>query len=216
MPVHTKPGMIWQPSTSSMTAESARHANFSNGPLDLNFIDPTPSILSSFDELMFRSGIATANWHNLTNLTDAGLSPNQTIYAHQSNTRNVFNSDLRWWAGAVAFDVITILIILPMFNHFWTHDRHRTFSPLEVALAFDSPLLKNVHSTAGACGTIRELGDVEVRFGAVQSEETPSYQGKVITEDRSDQGGGDSFARRLGIERTANVIRPRMNVQFVH
>ena len=165
---------------------------------------------------MFRSGIATANWHNLTNLIDSGLSPNQTIYAHQSNTRNVFNSDLRWWAGAAAFDLLTILIILPMFNHFWTHDRHRTFSPLEVALAFDSPLLKSVHSTAGAYGTICELGDVEVRFGAVQSEGTPSYQRKVITDDDSSQVEGDSFARRLGIERAANVIRPRKNVQFVN
>ena len=48
MPVHTKPGMIWQPETTTMTAEAARHANFSNGPLDLNFFAPTPSILSDF------------------------------------------------------------------------------------------------------------------------------------------------------------------------
>ena len=200
-----------------MTAESARHANFSNGPRDLNFFDPTPSILLNFDELMFRSGIATANWHNLTNLTDAGLSSNQTIYARQSKTQNVFNSDLRWWAGAAAFDLLTILIILPMFNHWWTHDRHRTFSPLEVALAFDSPLLKNVHSTAGAGGTISQLGDTKIRFGAVQKEGTSPYHDTVNSDDAvgSGNGGGDSFARRLGIERTANVIRPRKNVHFV-
>lgn len=200
-----------------MTAESARHANFSNGPLDLNFFDPTPGILSDFDELMFRSGIATAHWNNLTNLTDAGLSPKQTIYAQQSNTRNVFKSDLRWWAGAAAFDLLTILIILPMFNHFWTHDRHRTFSPLEVALAFDSPLLKDVHSTAGASGTIHHLGDVEVRFGAVQKEGVSPYQGKVSSDEAvgPGDGAGDSFARRLGIGRIENVVRPRKNVQFV-
>lgn len=63
-------------------------------------------------------------------------------------------------------DLLTIFIILPLFNRWWNFERSRTLSPFELALAFDSPLVKNVPSTAGAEGVIRRLGNVRVQFKA--------------------------------------------------
>ena len=208
--------MTWQPSTTTMSAEAARHANFSNVPQDLNFRDPTPSIISNFNELMFRSGIATANWSNLTSLIDPGLSPKQTIKAQQTKTNNVFKSDLRWWAGAAAFDVLTILIVLPMFSNWWVLDRHRTLSPLELALVFNTPLLENVHSTAGARGVVHQLGDLRVRFGAVEEEKISLTKSNddMLGTGLSSENTNHISRWRLGIGRTENVVSPLNGMEF--
>src|ERR1700761_1838206 len=159
------PGEIWEQNTLTYNAEALQHTNLSNGHNDANFLDPMPTIISYFNELMFRSGIATAAWSNLTNLIDPGLSSKQIIQAQQVKQQPIARSDLRWWAGAAVIDLLTILVVLPLFNHWWSFDRSRTLSPLELAVAFDAPLVREVPSTRGADGVIQQVGDVRVRFG---------------------------------------------------
>ena len=103
-------------------------------------------------------------------------------------------SDLRWWAGAAALDILTILVVLPLFNHWWTFDRARTLSPLELAVAFNAPLVRNIPSTSGAEGVVKDLGDVRVRFGAFAEDDGLSANNRAQT-----------LRSRLGIGRAENM-----------
>ena len=49
----------------------------------------------SLNELMFRAGVYTTGWANLTSLIDEGLPIAQTVPAKQTVTHNVYKSDLR-------------------------------------------------------------------------------------------------------------------------
>lgn len=102
-------------------------------------------------------------------------------------------------AGSAILDLLTILVVLPLFNHWWSFDRSRTLSPLELAVAFDAPLVREVPSTGGADGVIQRIGDVRVRFGAVT--ETPSVREGRFSEDRS-----GNVQLHLGIGKAENVI----------
>ena len=205
MAVPPDPGEIWQQNTLTYNAEALQHTNLSNGYNDANFLDPTPTIISYFNELMFRGGIATAAWSNLTDLIDPGLSSKQIVQAQQLKKQTIARSDLRWWAGAAIIDLLTILVVLPLFNHWWSFDRSRTLSPLELAMAFDAPLVREVPSTGGAHGVIQQIGDVRVRFGAVvrtddlaENDETPGVREGRFSENRN--------RSRLGIGNAENVI----------
>lgn len=62
---------------------------------DRAFSDPTTDVLSSFNSLMFRTGIVAAKFSNTSSLMDEGLSVNQTVTAQETRTLEVFRSDLR-------------------------------------------------------------------------------------------------------------------------
>lgn len=208
MQVPPAPHEIWEQNTLSYNAEALKHANLSNGFSDSNFLDPMPTIISYFNELMFRGGISTAAWSNLTDLIDPGLSSKQIVQAQQLKKEPITRSDLRWWAGAAVLDLLTILVVLPLFNHWWSFDRSRTLSPLELAVAFDAPLVREVPSAGGADGAIRQIGDVRVRFGAVvrtdnlaENTETPGFGEGRFSENRN-----RSVQSHLGIGKVENVI----------
>lgn len=163
--------------------------------------------------MAFRAGVATAQWANITQLMDLGLTPKQIVTFEQHTTGSMFRSNLKWWAGATALDVLTILIVLPLFNRWWIFDRFRSLSPFEVALAFNASLLKSIPSNAGAEGVIQELGHLQVRFGAVAQAETEVEK----SDDASGQtpGQGNSSGQRLGVNRMDKVEIPRKGTKII-
>jgi hypothetical protein len=208
---------VWQYGYFSVNGAAVKYFNLSNGINDTNFFDPTPSIVKDFNELMFRAGIATAHWPDLGNLIDPGLSPKQRISAQQHQNLNIFRSDLRWWAGAAALDLITILIVLPLFNHWWKFDRNRSLSPFELALAFNSPLVKNVASNAGPEGVVRKIGDEPLKFGAVRLGDSLLEEEREdsvdINQPSREQGG--NLRLRIGIDKAEDVSTLQKGMTFV-
>jgi len=74
---------------------------------------------------------------------------------------------LGWFAGAAVLEGLAVLAVLPLFIGWYTLGKAPLLSPLEVALAFDSPLLREANSATGSSGVINALGDTRVRYGAV-------------------------------------------------
>ena len=195
----------------------ARHLNFFQGARaatkDLNFVDPTPVIISKFNQLMFRGAIYAVspghdpnNWpqESISELLDPGVSIHQAVTANQTLRQIVFHSDLRWYAGAAVFEIATVLLILPMFWGWWTLGTNLTLSPIDVALAFDSPILKTVNSAVGAKGVVRQLGELKLKFGSVNP-----------TDDAADKGSLESLANgRLGDAEAGKVYGPQRGVRF--
>lgn len=217
MNVPTFPGEIWEYGYFSVNGAAVKYFNLSNGINDTNFFDPTPNVIKGFNELMFRGGIATVHWPNLTTLIDPGLSPKQTISAQQHQSLNIFRSDLRWWAGAAALDLLTILVVLPLFNYWWKFDRNRSLSPFELALAFNSPLVKNVASNTGPEGVVRQIGDEPLKFGAIRLGDSLLDEEAAdpvdINQSRRSQSG--NLRLRIGIDKAEDVFSLQKGMSFV-
>ena len=99
----------------SFNSVVSRYYNWNHVNTELNFTDPLPSIVATMNELMFRGGLATANWPNIADLIDSGLTVNQTMHGRRQTKENVFHSDYRWFAGAAILDVLAIMTVLPLF-----------------------------------------------------------------------------------------------------
>lgn len=127
----------------------------------------------------------------------------------QDNKVNVFQSELRWFVGAAILDVLAILAILPLFWGFWRLPGNVTRSPFGIALAFDAPLLEGIHSTAGAEGVVKDLGEARVAFGLVRDPSNPFVDREEL------QYGNPSAVGRLGIGDARQVIKPQLGTEFV-
>lgn len=125
----------------------------------IKFGDPSNDILASVRELMFRTTIAVA----------AGTSSiqAQNIPASQIVVRAVYASNYRFLAIASLVTALAILFVLVTFDGYWHLGRATTMSPLEIAKAFNAPLLTNADSNAEVQVLVEELGPYSVRYGAV-------------------------------------------------
>ena len=196
---------FYSPYVSTYNVEVLKHQNLTNGPNDLNFIDPTPSIMFKFNQLMLRAAANASSMSDIAHRVDPGVAINQTVSAQPTLTQNVFRSDLRWFAGAAVFEIVTVLLILPMFWGWWSLGCRLNLSPFGLTLAFDSPILEDVNSGAGAIGVVRQLGSMRLKFGEVVSDLSAFPDG-----EKND----GSATGRLGIAQSQNVVRPRKGVQF--
>ena len=206
LPVPTPKEAVYTPWAKTFNTEVIKHTDNSGARYGAyGFIDPIPHVIFKFNQLMFRGAVASASWSNTTSLMDNGLSVDQTVPAKQKSTRPVYKTDLSWYAAAVIFELIAMLLILPMFWGWWTIGRQPTLSPFGVALAFDSPILEKVNSGVNAQGIVREVGGMKIKFGEVIS-------GVPAQSEASDKTCSSST--RLGMAEDHNVVRPRKGVRF--
>ena len=82
-----------------------------------------------------------------------------------------------------------------------------TLSPFTIALAFHSPLLNTVNSAAGAEGVVEILGEVRLKFGAVDADNVNNTQGDPRGEEAYSTG-------RLGLGLSESVLQPRKGSKF--
>ena len=164
------PETYWATYVWSLNPECLKHMNWwSNGTkYDTNFTDPTQDVIFTFNKWMLHAAtIAAKSWDDIEKDLDPGVVVNQTVSGSQEVTQNIYQSDLRWYAAAATIQLVTVLLILPMFWGFWSIGCDLTMSPFSTALAFDAPILKDVNSAAGAKGVVQELGAVKLRLGVV-------------------------------------------------
>jgi hypothetical protein len=200
------PKSTWVTDVGTMDGMASRYYNWSSDREgDIRFRDPTSFIVDSYNELMFRAGVITATWPNLTSLIDPGLSPHQSTLANQTITQPVFQSDFRWFAGAAVLELIVVLAVLVMFRGYWKLDRQLDFSPFRIGLAFDAPLLQaaDVRRAADAAidtaDRVERLGDISIRYGKVASSE------KGSSTSLTDENGEPADYTRIGFGQSCDV-----------
>ena len=92
-------------------------------------------------------------------------------------------------------EVLAVMFVAPLYYGWWTLGGNaRLLSPMEIALAFDAPLLKDINSATGASEAIKRLGDVEVKYGSVTT--------------------SDGRSHRLGIAESGRVMKPQKGMRF--
>ncbi|KAK5172819.1 uncharacterized protein LTR77_002939 [Saxophila tyrrhenica] len=130
--------------------------------------DPTKEILSGLNEVLFRAGVYVAAhldeaW--LRERLDPGLETSYNTTGSASVEINVFHSDFRYFSAAAVVQAITVAVVAYTFYGYWRLGRNTTFSPLEMANAFDAPLLRHEDSNMSANQLAKSCGSVEVQYG---------------------------------------------------
>ena len=199
------------PVTSSMNPLVMKHL-VADGRGTIIVSDPTNHVLNSLNELMFRGGVLAGTWgRNITHLMDDGLHANQSVHANQTLTLNVFESDLRWFAGAATIQIIALILILPVFWGWWELGLiDLTLSPFHLANLFEAPLLNNVNSAAGAREILRDVGKLRIKLGLIEGvrhRQDSSIDEKVTPSD-------SERLSRLGIAESPIVASPYKGMRF--
>ncbi|KAI9755176.1 MAG: hypothetical protein M1835_000840, partial [Candelina submexicana] len=114
---------------------------------EISFRDPTPDILTSINEIMFRFALAAAN-----------SSSKQTVPATQTSEQNTYESHFRYLGGALVIMLLGIFAVTPLFYGYWHIGRSITMSPVETAKSFDAPLLKGSGSNAKVEKLLKAVG----------------------------------------------------------
>lgn len=179
--------------------------------IDYNFTwsDPTDDMISMAHELTLRAAIATTNtlvvidWMDLEtpdlltyaqpeigwpNLTLVNRTVHQDAKVAMFFDETVYEIQPSWLAGAFLVIVMTSLSILPTYWGWWRLGRPVSMSPLEIAKAFDAPLMREADPNGTVGDHLRTVGDTRVRYRhharvAEQLEsdatEQPSYQARI-------------------------------------
>ncbi|CAK3922780.1 Hypothetical predicted protein [Lecanosticta acicola] len=123
----------------------------------IKFKDPTPFLLQQARELMFRTALAQGNSSTLQ-----AINP-----ASEAKVASVYTTHYPYMAGAVVINMLAIMIVLAMFKGYWHLGRNISMSPLEIARAFNAPLLADQNSNAVAIELVSGADGKPVRYGLV-------------------------------------------------
>jgi hypothetical protein len=78
----------------------------------------------------------------------------------------VYETQPKWLAGAFAVIVMACSSIVPTYWGWWRLGRPVSMSPLEIAKAFDAPLMQHADPNGSAADHLRTVGDMRVRYGS--------------------------------------------------
>jgi len=132
-----------------------------------NWTDPTSYILNSLNTIAFRLSLSAAKWpYRNTSIP----YPPQLLTMNQTSTINVYSSDIRFLVASTVITLAFIMMIVPTFVGWWELGRNVSLDPIEIAKAFDAPLLKGPGSNAPLGKLVTTMGAREVKMGEAESD----------------------------------------------
>lgn len=164
-----------------------------------SFHDPMQSMVKTMQEIAFRTSVRAGK--DLANTTDT----KQKVQYNGSATRSVYITDFRYMIAAVVLSIASVVAVGLTFYGWWELGRTVSLSPLEIAKAFDAPLLSQVGSNLDLSRTknLGAIGAEKIQYGEQISEQvySTSYEGGNIVPQ----------SRKLGIGLAGRVRRPEKN-----
>jgi hypothetical protein len=128
--------------------------------------DPTAKIINVVEDLAFRLVLFSGN----ESINDNGFynGPggfHQDIQATQILLEPVYRVNWAYLWMALAVIIFATASVMPTFYGWWELGRNVSFSPLEIAKAFNAPILMDVPSNRDIDAMLKELDGVKVRYG---------------------------------------------------
>jgi hypothetical protein len=162
----------------------------------LRFNDPFDYIMNKTRDLMFRKALA-----------DANSTATQAVTVDVQSSTNVYHTNYTFVAIAVFITLLSTIFVATTFYGYWELGREVSMSPLEIAKAFDAPLLAMEDSNNNSKALVKSIGNKSVRYGVIIEpvEHTPMYGFKGS--GAISQGGVRSAI--LGIAERDTVRAPR-------
>lgn len=98
------------------------------------------------------------------NLTTVNRTLSQHAVLSMTTPQTVYATHRGWLAGGFVVICLACLAITPTYWGWWRLGRPVSMSPLEIARAFDAPILRQVHPNATGDDLKKALGRERVRF----------------------------------------------------
>jgi hypothetical protein len=149
--------------------------------------DPTPGIIDGIRELIFRTAIAA------TNTTTQQIFP-----ATDTVALTVYVSHYGYLAAALIVMFLGVCLVFPIFVGWWQLGRKVSLSPMEIANAFEAPLLIENQASGDVKMLLKGVGSMDLRYGEVA---------RLL--DNSQE------IRRLAIARSETTIKPARGVAYL-
>lgn len=204
---------------------------------DFSSVDPLDQIMSTMNKLLFRGGALAASLPGASP-ESLGMDKNclgehrkcslwQTINGTRTDEVSVYHTAYKFWGLAALTQFLAIALIAPIFWGWWRLGREVSFSPFEIAKAFDAPLLRAAHSNDKAEGIITSVGYMPVRYGVVDHDSgcaCAAYKRMPVDEEQGShhdeqchQASTDSLvAGRLAFTDSLEVASPHNGQRFAH
>jgi hypothetical protein len=148
---------------------------------DVYWDDLTDDMISMLQELTFRTAISPKVLNNPitgeitypsgpdTSIISPDLTATNRTVQQQANVSMTFDETVYavrygWLMAAFTLVVLACLAILPTHRGWWLLGRPVSLSPLEIAKAFDAPLLRDADANGTSKELARAIGDVRVRY----------------------------------------------------
>ena len=162
------------------------------------FNDPMDLMIDTMREVAFRASVK-AGKENAT-ITNAS----QTVPHTGSTISSIYRTNCRFLTVAVVISLVGMISVGAAFNGWWQLGPHMSMSPLEIAKAFDAPLLVEMGSDVPSGTLPPYLRNYRIRYGAA-----PVRQKTGI---KVEEGSG---RERLVIGDAKSVRRPESGAVYV-
>jgi hypothetical protein len=131
---------------------------------DAYWTDPTEYMLNQLRQITFRMALQAAK--------DIATSSNATQTAAYigSNTQTIFSTNYYLVAAAAALNILAVVAILPTYYGWWALGRECSLSPLEIARAFNAPLLNGSGVDGSWKQIYNDVGEGKVKYKEMAEE----------------------------------------------
>jgi hypothetical protein len=184
-------GVGWRSSTSGTTGyryvESVGGVNVHDiqGGCDMSYQDPTSDILDTVRELAFRTALyipgdgRVVSAQKKTKKREEESLPQplsqdqrdaaflRSMEVEESRPEVVYKSQYIYLAIAVGVTLLATFCVCVILEGWWHLGRNVSLSPIEIANAFQAPLLEESSPNASARKLLKSCGSRKVRYGAV-------------------------------------------------
>ncbi|KAL1611776.1 hypothetical protein SLS59_000495 [Nothophoma quercina] len=134
--------------------------------------DPAIELLRKVNTLSFVAALYLKGQPavNVTDRSAQGMA-NQTVLTSVTGIVEEYDTDFNYVAGALVASFVTMLLVFPVYWGFWKLGRKVTLGPLEIANAFNAPVIRpeNVKAQHGDFEEVlQEVGKRRVQYGQLK------------------------------------------------
>ena len=170
------PGVPFASGTSTSPNELFNGLSFPT-PCNSNWTDPTNHIISALNEIAFRVSLGAANYpYRNTNKAPAP----QVVTMIATGNINVFHSEHKYMIAMIVLTIAMMGFVVPTFIGWWELGRHVTMDPIEIAKAFDAPMLRGPGSNAPLWQLVQDYGSRGVRYGEAEGYNDGQLEGRQL------------------------------------
>lgn len=128
------------------------------------YVDPTDYMINEIRKIAFRASVQAAK--------DDAIASNATQTVKYTGTKfeTIYKTNFWLIATAVLLNLLAVSAILPTYRGFWKLGRSVSLSPLEIARAFNAPLLRESASNTTWEQISDRLGTRQIKYGYVDQE----------------------------------------------
>lgn len=153
---------------------------------NLAWSDPVDDMINAISEISFRTSLYAAADQSLssTRQNSTYMMVDQTVPYTGSSTHTIYRTNIALMITGVAFSLLGIIGLVPLYIGWWELGREVSMSPLEIAKAFDAPLLRDVQGNAEQQEIVSRTTGFKVRYGEVMRD----GEGVLMLGNESDVG----------------------------